>query len=178
MDEILGRLPTIPEYYQRFIDKKVDLLWEPKQCCPFHKEDTPSFSYSVERDVWRCFGACKFGGDVVALHQKNYHLKSREEALRSLRSLFRVPEPKPRIVVDMFVDENNVRRNSWYAKACVLADRPERWLELDYVMSVYPLDEGNLQALVDRWTGGQNEQDEIGNRGQSSVPVSGQDDGG
>lgn len=83
MDEIIGRLPTIPEYYQRFIDQKVNLLWEPKQCCPFHKEDTPSFSYSVEKDVWRCFGACKCGGDVVALHRKNYHLKSREDALRS-----------------------------------------------------------------------------------------------
>ena len=49
---VKGRLPTIPEYYMDFINKNVDLTKEPKQCCPFHKEDTPSFSYSAMKKVW------------------------------------------------------------------------------------------------------------------------------
>lgn len=35
--------------------------------CPFHEENTPSFTvYSVEQR-WRCYGACGRGGDVVEL---------------------------------------------------------------------------------------------------------------
>ena len=65
-------LISIPEYFTRFIDRSIDLTKIPKICCPFHEEDTPSFSYSSEKGLWRCFGACKVGGDVIALHQKNY----------------------------------------------------------------------------------------------------------
>ena len=80
-------LISIPEYFTRFIDRSIDLTKTPKICCPFHEEDTPSFSYSSEKGLWRCFGACKVGGDVIALHQKNYRLRSRREAEDSLYKL-------------------------------------------------------------------------------------------
>ena len=134
-----------------FIDRKVDLLSDPKQCCPFHKEDTPSFSYSIERNVWRCFGACKCGGDVIELHRMKYHLRSREEASKSLKAMFRVPDKPVTLSAGgaYLVNESKVELGSAYANACILADCPRRWLELDYVMSIYPVDVSMLQELVE-----------------------------
>ena len=44
-------LISIPEYFTRFIDRSIDLTKIPKICCPFHEEDTPSFSYSSEKGL-------------------------------------------------------------------------------------------------------------------------------
>ena len=38
--------------------------------CPVHDERTPSFRLDLERQTWRCFGACGRGGDVIALAQE------------------------------------------------------------------------------------------------------------
>jgi len=37
--------------------------------CPFHKDDTPSFSVSPEKGLWHCFG-CGAGGDVIGFLMK------------------------------------------------------------------------------------------------------------
>ena len=151
---IEGRMPTIPEYYKDFIDQSVDLALEPKQCCPFHKEDTPSFSYSREKKVWRCFGACKCGGDVIALHQKNYHLHSREDAKRSLVSLYHIYVPKESFVQrksEVAVDQNRVEMEVKLNALILKANTVERWLELDYVMSRYPVELQDLQDLLSSW---------------------------
>lgn len=134
---------TIPEYFSRFIDPSVDLEKTPKICCPFHDEDTPSFSYSSEKGVWRCFGACKFGGDVIAMHQKHFKLRNREEATKSLYKLLgfkdKALDPATRLVVPT-VNEREALFKTAYAKAVLVAITPDDWDALDYIMSQYPPD--------------------------------------
>ena len=149
--DIIGRYPTIPEYYKIFINEKVDLLSDPKQCCPFHYEKTPSFSYSAEKDVWRCFGACKCGGDVFDLHKKNFKLMSKEEAKKSLKAIFKVYDSDVMQNSVMLISEQEIEQKSLYQKALVYADRPERWAELDQVMSIYPLEDQRLRDLLLKW---------------------------
>jgi len=45
--------------------------------CPFHKEDTPSFSVSPERKIFHCFG-CSVGGDVIRFVSKVENLGFKE----------------------------------------------------------------------------------------------------
>ena len=41
-----------------------------KALCPFHTEKTPSFSVSVEKQIFYCFG-CQTGGNVITFVQKH-----------------------------------------------------------------------------------------------------------
>lgn len=38
-------------------------------CCPFHKENGPSFYVDTSTNTWRCFG-CHSGGNVISLYRK------------------------------------------------------------------------------------------------------------
>ncbi|MDI9497459.1 MAG: DNA primase [Bacillota bacterium] len=60
--------------------------------CPFHREDTPSFSVSPSKQIFYCFG-CNKGGDVVTFIREIEGL-SYPEALRLLaeRAGIRLPE--------------------------------------------------------------------------------------
>jgi DNA primase len=50
--------------------------------CPFHKEKTPSFTVSTEKQIYYCFG-CHEGGNAVSFLQKHEHI-SFQEALEGL----------------------------------------------------------------------------------------------
>ena len=157
MSMIFGRLPTVPEYYMEFIDSNVDLTVTPKQCCPFHKESSPSFSYNIPTGRWSCFGSCHAHGDVVEMHKRWFHFRDRESALRDLEERYNVPEEDilKRIQREknssMYVNMDKAELESRYSLACTLANTKERWLELDYVMSKYPINSNELIILINKW---------------------------
>lgn len=153
----IGRLPTVPEYYQEYINKSVNLIDEPKQCCPFHKENTPSFSYMREKGVWSCFGACHcVGADVIEMHRRHFKLNTREEAELSLRKICRCTKKssakleQQRIVID----EEKVEYNQARSIAHLMANTVERYLELDYLESKYPNETWEFENLVAKWKAG------------------------
>lgn len=57
--------------------------------CPFHKERTPSFTVSPEKQIFYCFG-CHEGGNAVHFLMK-YERVSFSEALESLASAYGIP---------------------------------------------------------------------------------------
>lgn len=151
--EVYGRLPTVPEYYRAFIDPKVDLTESPKQCCPFHREDTPSFSYDVRTGRWSCFGACHAHGDAVDMHMRWFKFKSRDQAELDLnkRCGITIQETKIQKPEDIYLNTRKIDLKVAYMQASMMAKTPERWVELDEVMSKYPLSEDELYNLYVKW---------------------------
>ena len=49
--------------------------------CPFHNEDTPSFSVNQEKQIYKCFG-CGKGGNVIGFVQEIEHMSFGEAAHR------------------------------------------------------------------------------------------------
>lgn len=147
--EIVG-LPSIPDYFKSYVDDNTDLNITPHIPCPFHNETTgQSFSYSSERNIWRCFGACHCGGDVVDLHRLNYKLRNRNEAEKSLCRLLGVSFVKKPVfkVESVEIDEEDVHRRSVYVNALNVARTPDDWVELDYILSKVPYDVAELELF-------------------------------
>lgn len=148
---------TVPEYFKRFINKDIDLDETTKVCCPFHKEDTPSFSYNPSTGRCRCFGSCHDGGDVVDLHRMNFHLDRRDRlgAEESLRRVLGLPSIKVRSLEQtmepVIVNEEDVEMGRIYHLCLIHANCVSRWVDMDYVMSFYPPDVGRLKSLLKEW---------------------------
>lgn len=154
MIRVRGRRPTIPEYFQEYIDSSIDLLSTPSICCPFHEEDSPSFKYSHEKGICTCFGGCHKTWDLIGLHQKKCNLSSRKAAEKSLDELYEVRHSVEDVgSIELSVRDEVVEEESIYQEALIWANTPDRWLEMDYVMQQYPPNMENLQALVNKWKG-------------------------
>lgn len=57
-----------------------------KQCCPFHKEKTASFSISQSRQIFKCFG-CGIAGDCITLVSKILNINAYESA-KQINNIF------------------------------------------------------------------------------------------
>ena len=57
-----------------------------KQCCPFHREKTPSFSISQSKQIFKCFG-CGEGGDCITLVSKILNINAYESA-KQINNIF------------------------------------------------------------------------------------------
>ncbi len=64
-------------------------------CCPFHDDKTPSFVVTPGKALWRCFGACDAGGDVISFVMKSNQISFRH-AVERLRSQAGVMAPVER----------------------------------------------------------------------------------
>ena len=63
-----------------------------KGLCPFHKEKTPSFVVSREKQLFHCYG-CGVGGDVISFVQKQERLEFRD-AVELLAQRFQLVVPQ------------------------------------------------------------------------------------
>jgi len=128
---------SIPRYMKNYVDDRIDLVETPKIPCPFHDDHSPSFTYSADKGLWRCWSNPDCGGgDVIHMHLKNYKLSSREDAIESLARLLgvdlnEIDFSEKTIKVDQTLHE--------YAMLQVVAERrckgPSDWVALDYIMS-------------------------------------------
>ncbi len=81
IEEVKKRLEIV-EYIGTFVNlKKAGRNF--KGNCPFHKEKTPSFVVSPDRQIWHCFGSCQDGGDVIKFLMKRENITF-FEALKEL----------------------------------------------------------------------------------------------
>lgn len=84
-----------------------------KALCPFHREKTPSFMISPERQSWHCFG-CNLGGDIFAFLMRYENLDF-GEALRVLAERagveLRYVNPAEYKHIDLLYEINNAALN-------------------------------------------------------------------
>ena len=68
IDDLLSRIDIV-----EIINDRVNLKQQGnsyKGLCPFHAENTPSFSVSQSKQIYKCFGGCDAGGNVFTFIMK------------------------------------------------------------------------------------------------------------
>lgn len=143
-------LPSISQYMKDHVDSTKEWT-DGNYACPFHDEKHGK-SFSIRGSIWRCFGQCQCGGDVVSLHKHNFRIKTKEEAERSLFNLYHIDVSKDVSFVLPKVDADPVlaRRRIAYNRALRAAKTVEQWLELDYILSKVPFDVAELELFCSK----------------------------
>ncbi len=80
IDELLNRNDIVDVVNSRVKLKKIGRNY--RACCPFHKENTPSFTVAQDKQFYYCFG-CGAGGNAIGFLMALEHL-SFPEALQDL----------------------------------------------------------------------------------------------
>ena len=138
---------TIPEYYKQFVDSSVDLNVTTSIPCNFHNEQHgKSFTYSKEKLMWRCWGSCHCGGDVVDLHRLNFGFKTREDAEKDLRRITGDNTLGKKFLRE--VDMENVTYRTAYNRAISICKTIDDYLALDYIMSQHPVSTQSLEEFI------------------------------
>lgn len=100
-----------------------------KALCPFHKEKTPSFMVSPERQSWHCFG-CSAGGDIFGFVMR-YENMEFGEALRMLAEKagveLRRENPAEYRYAGLLYDLNDAAKN-YFRKALAAAPIAKKYL--------------------------------------------------
>jgi hypothetical protein len=142
-------LLSIPEYYKKYKNPNIDLEKETSIPCEFHNEKHgKSFTYSPTKKVFRCWGECHTGGNVINLHMLNYGIRDYDEAKQNLYQLEGITEEITFQRPSLKVDENDVRYRIAYSKAISVAKTIEDWIELDMIMSIVPVDPITLEVFA------------------------------
>jgi len=89
IDEILSKV-NIVEFIGRYLPlKRAGSNY--KGLCPFHGDKDPSFSVSMEKGLWKCFG-CGLGGNVITFVQHKESLDF-PDAVRFIADAFQIEIP-------------------------------------------------------------------------------------
>lgn len=88
-----------------------------KTLCPFHSENTPSFSISESKQIWKCFG-CNKGGDVIKLVQELENINA-YEAAKKINDILDIG-------IDFGKKTSKVEINRYKAKQDII-DRFRKW---------------------------------------------------
>jgi DNA primase catalytic core len=110
-----SRLEDVAAYYKVSLTGSGENL---KACCPFHQEDTPSFSISITKQLFFCFG-CKEGGDVFSFVQKMEQCPY-DAALRKMAEVVKL-NITPFLAEQTDEDRRNTRLyeiNEWVGELC------------------------------------------------------------
>lgn len=86
-EEIFAKV-SIPQYIMDNVDSTVDLFQKNKMCCPMHEENTPSFVYNEDKNIWTCYGKCQRSGKVIDLHMHLHGIKNYPSALMHFKQMY------------------------------------------------------------------------------------------
>lgn len=154
------------------IDAHVNLKKHGKNyfaCCPFHEEDTPSFSVNPDEQLFFCHG-CGAGGNAFNFHAS--HLKvSFPEAVRAIAKLGNVELPKDELTDEQkkqFVDKSKLYSTLSQAQELFQANLPTH-MEVLKLLNARGLNRDVIErfalgAAKDEWQATINSLGGIGNR--------------
>ncbi len=113
--------------------------------CPFHREKTPSFVISPEKQIWHCFG-CGKGGDVLSFVQEMEGL--------SFPDTLRLLAPKAGVTLHRESPQEYSRRGRLFDCLEAAAEQYARWLESEAMgkkMKAYLLGRGLSEQTLKDW---------------------------